>query len=111
MTCQLRAQIVDTVDGASVWQPGTGSDRRVLGLSIADAISSDRIEVLERQSRRIDHAMALLARRLVSMHLQAFAYRLRRFARFLRQVLVFDSGWRRRRRGTLQPAQYPCPTK
>src|SRR5436190_403326 len=101
MARQLRAQIVDTVNGDSIWQDGTGVNRSVISLSIVDTISSNRIEVLERQSRGIDHAMALFARRFVSMHFQTFAHGLRRFSRLLRQVLVFDGGRRRRWRRSL----------
>src|SRR5262249_35788588 len=95
----------------SVRQYRTGVNRRIVGLSVGDPISSDCIEVLERQSRWIDYAMTLAAGRLVAMRLQTLTHRRWRFACFLSKILVLYC-WRRRcRRRSLDATQYPRPTK
>src|SRR5437868_6360901 len=61
MARQLRAQVADAIDGDAVRQNGTGVNLRIRSLSVRGSPAADRIEVLKRQSGRIDHAMALPA--------------------------------------------------
>ena len=75
-------------------------------LAVHRAELSDGVEVLQGQSHRIDHAMALPARDVFAVLLQPRAHRPRRFTRALREV-AFHAGRRRRRRRTDDPFQHP----
>ena len=61
-------------------QHRAGVDRRIRRLAVRRAELPDGVEVLESQSHRIDHAMALTAGRIVAVLLQTRAHRLRRLA-------------------------------
>ena len=75
---QMLAQLDRTVDGEAARQDRAGVDGRIRRLTVHRAELSDRVEVFERQSHWIDHAMTLPARGVFAVLLQPRANRPRR---------------------------------
>ena len=94
---QILAQFGRAVDGEAARQHRAGVDRLIRRLAVDGAELSDGVEVLQGQSHRIDHAMALPARGVGAVLLQTRANRRRLLTRALREI-AFHAGRRRRRR-------------
>ena len=80
----------------AVIQPAGGVHRDAV---VLDAPRTDDVEVVERQPERVDHAMAGVARRILAVHLHAFARR--QGAALVHALGFFEQrhvGRRRRRR-------------